>query len=278
MLCQLLGDMASIQELEQQVQLMKKRSLEISAEIRNANKRAKRASGVCNVAQVLHKAGVDGVKPILAKKTVMQLLVLVELAGGPSEWDVVVSYVLGQGRQEKCGQHGFDMWNPEVRRNITAGLQLLYLKVDFSILVASLDDSAKEVMALSKYLVEHRLWWWLVNLNCKKGVKPSTPMLLSKACSFISEKANSEVLENLRGFFLNTEHGGRSALRWVASFKDRWKADLGLLQVGETMELEELRAKVPWHILSQRVPLEKHLPGVPAGFAWACCGHRCTHQ
>ena len=234
--------MATLEELEAQLQALKKRARDNAAEVRNASKRMKRASGAGSLAQVLHQAGVDGVKPVLDKAMVMKLLVLEHLAG----WDVVVCYALGQGRQSKCGQHGFDIWDLVVRRNIVAGLQLLYLKVDFSTLVASLDDSAQEAANLAKYATEYRLWQWLLDLNCKKGVKPSTFQLLSKACTVIPDKASSEVIQNLREFFMNTDHGSRSAFRWAASFKDRWKAKLGSLEVGETLEVSEIQGKVSW--------------------------------
>ena len=238
----LVGHMATLEELEAQIRSLKKRAKEDAAEARNTNKRLKRAGGALCLAKVLHQAGVDGVKPALDKAVVMKLLVLEHLAEG--QWDIVASYALGQGRQAKCGLHGFDIWDVEVRRNIVAGLQLLYLAVDFKVLVASLDDSANEVASLSKYVIEYRLWHWVLDLNCNKGVKPGTFQILSKACTVIPKNASSQVTADLRASFMNTDHGSRSAFRWVASFKDRWHAKLSQLPVGENLEVSSVQAKV----------------------------------
>ena len=85
------------------------------------------AEGIaCN----LIRSGASQVCPKLDKGKSRELLLLLELADFNP--DVVVSYVLGQGRQEAC-QAGFDFWNLEIRQGISAGVMELYNKSDFEL-------------------------------------------------------------------------------------------------------------------------------------------------
>ena len=110
----LVGDMASLQALEAELQEIKKRKASMQAEAARQAKKAKQDRGEGHVARLLHQAGVDNVPPKLSKAVAAQLLVVLELAGFCT--DVVVSWVLGQGRQEKCGKHGLEVWDADARR------------------------------------------------------------------------------------------------------------------------------------------------------------------
>lgn len=208
-------------------------------------KKAKSKSGEGHVARLLCQAGVDNVAPKLAKAVVSQLLVLLELAGFVN--DVVVSWVLGQGRQEKCTNHGLEVWDKEVRKNIATGIELLYLGVPFAMVAAALDCAKEQLSFLSKYVVEYNLWQWLLHLNCDKGVRPENSELLTQACRYIPACLPEVVAASLRGFFLASDsNGARSARRWVASFRQKWDVKVGLLQLGVDIEPTELQSKVSW--------------------------------
>lgn len=238
--------MASLQDLEAQLQAMKKRKAELSADIRKAAKRVRREHGgdsakEAHVAQQLHQAGEKQVGPKIAKGTASQLLVLMTLAG--SCVDAVVSFVLGSGRPEKCRAHKLEVWSTDVRRFIADGLNMWYLSLDFSVVLHALDGPQNQVAKLCRYVVEYYLWMWLLELNCKKGVKPGSTQLLAKAVSFIPLQAPAAVAEYLQSFFQNAADGGRSRRRWIASFRQRWKVKPGLLKVGEDLQPAELLNK-----------------------------------
>ena len=238
--------MASLQDLEAQLQAMKKRKAELSAEIRKAAKRVRREQGCdsakeAHVAQQLHQAGEKQVGPKIAKGTASQLLVLMTLAG--SCVDAVVSFVLGSGRPERCRTHKLEVWSTDVRRFIADGLNMWYLSLDFSVVLHALDGPQNQVANLCRYVVEYYLWMWLLELNCKKGVKPGSTQLLAKAVSFIPSQAPAAVAEYLQSFFQNAADGGRSRRRWIASFRQRWKVKPGLLKVGEDLQPAELLNK-----------------------------------
>ena len=238
--------MASLQDLEAQLQAMKKRKAELSADIRRAAKRMRREHGgdsakEAHVAQQLHQAGEKQVGPKIAKGAASQLLVLVTLAG--SCVDAVVSFVLGSGRPERCRTHKLEVWNAEVRRLIADGLNMWYLSLDFSVVLHALDGPQNQVANLCRYIVEYYLWMWLLELNCKKGVKPGSTQLLAKAVSFIPSQAPAAVVAYLQSFFQNGANGGRSRRRWIASFRQRWKVKPGLLKVGEDLQQAELLNK-----------------------------------
>ena len=253
----LLGPMASIQELEAQLQGLKKRQADSSAEFQKASKRLRRRGngGECvreaHVAQLLHQAGVAQEAPKLARSVVVQLLVLMELCGSCT--DVVVGYVLGQGRPSRCRKHRLESWATEVRRMITGGLELLYLGVPFAMLAAVFDGPETEITSLCRYIIEYHLWHWLLDLNCRKGVKPDSSQLLAKACTLIPALAPASVSESLLSCFQNANNGGRARRKWIASFRQRWGVKPGLLAVGVDLEPGELHDKVTFS-LQPRAP------------------------
>lgn len=164
--------MASVQELEAELEALRKRQVSTKSQLCSVAKRQKVETGESHVAQLLFRAEVEQRAPNLSKTVTSQLLALLDLGGLCN--DLVVSYVLGQGRQERFGDHKMDMWDAEVRRSISAGVELLYLGVPFDAVVSPVNACADEaVAALCKYVVEYRLWHWLVDLNCSKGAKPS---------------------------------------------------------------------------------------------------------
>jgi hypothetical protein len=241
--------MASAQELQAQLEAVKKRKAECDAEIRREAKRAKRrqVGGCCakevHVAQLLHQAGMADSVPKLNKVVMIQLLVLMELVGSCSSLDFVVSFVLGQGRPKRFRNHKLDVWNTDVRRYIAQGLRILYNQVEFGTVVAALDGPQNKIAFLSRYIMEYFLWHWILDLNCKKGVKPGATQLFAKACSLIPSGAPAAVSESLLAFIQSPGHGGRTRRKWLAGFRQRWGVKPGFLKVGVDMEPAEMQHK-----------------------------------
>lgn len=262
--------MASTKVLDLQAQLeaLKKRKAECDAEIRREAKRAKRreGGGCCanelHVAQLLHKAGMADSVPKPNKVVLIQLLVLMELVGSVSSLDFAVSWVLGQGRPKRCRNHSLDLWSTDVRRYITQGLRNLYCNVAFGMLVTVLEGPQNKIGFLCRYIVEYSLWHWLMEQNCKKGVKPGVSQLLAKACAFIPSGAPAAIRQNLVAFFQKNSRGGRSRRKWIASFRRRWGVKPGMLKVGVDLQPAEMRNKAVLPLLSLFV---RH--GFPAQFS-----------
>ena len=225
-------------QLEAQLATLKKREAELNSEIRKHRKQAKVATGAHHVAQVLHKAGVDEATPSLPTHAQKKLLFLMEVSDCCT--DVATSWVLGQGRQTKCRGHGLGVWDGDARRNISASIDLLYLGVPFESVSRSLEGEVCQMKVLCKYAIEYKLYHWLVELNCSKGVAPGISQLLVQACRYIPEKTPETVRDRLKAFFTSGDRGTRY---WVSSFRKRWGVTPGLLRAGEDLEPGQCESK-----------------------------------
>ena len=201
--------MASLQELQARLDELKAEQKRARAERGKEAQRQKRSSGQAHVARILHDAGSANKAPILPKHVASELILLLDLAGfydarvKSSAIEVVASYVLGQGRPEKSGNHGFDdVWDKGTRANICAGVELLYIYTDESLLTPgeyNLNDS--QLSKFCKYSIECRLFTWLLDQNCRKGVLPGTSSLLTQAAEFVPAAAPGHVRTGLRKYF-----------------------------------------------------------------------------
>ena len=263
--------MASPQELELQLQSLQEveaRLKELKAEKkkeqrREAQKRRRSGapkaeaappnedevvvSGAGNVAegvvQQLIYAGTNFVCPKLGKGKARDLLVLLELASG--NYDLVASYVLGQGRQEACNP-GVDIWDAQIRSRIAAGLVELCNGVPFHFLRDLLEIPGNLPYYLCRYVVEYHLYHWMVAQNCDKGVYPDSSLIFAQACTFVPQGAPGSVAERMKAFFLSDSRGSRY---WLTSFKERWDIQIGSHAVGEDLEPGELQSKAAWSLV-----------------------------
>ncbi len=234
--------MASLQELQARVDELKAEQKRARAERGKEAQRQKRSSGQAHVARILHDAGSANKAPILPKHVASELILLLDLAGfydarvKSSAIEVVASYVLGQGRPEKSGNHGFaDMWDKGTRANICAGVELLYIYTDESLLTPgeyNLNDS--QLSKFCKYSIECRLFTWLLDQNCRKGVLPGTSSLLTQAAEFIPATAPEHIRTGLRKYFLNTESS--TARHWVESYQARWDVERAIEETGQDVD------------------------------------------
>lgn len=233
--------MASLAEIEAKLAQLKQEQ---------ARERRKQRQQDSHTAKILHDAGAGNVTPRLAKQVVSELLLLLELSGfyddtlKESAPDVVTSYVLGQGRPQQCRNHNFsDIWDQRVRANIAAGLELLYIHSDFAQVVPGENNGPDAQMTkLSKYVIEHRLFHWLVDQDCRKGVLPGADNLLKQACTFIPSMIPEHISTGLRTYFLNT--ASTTARHWVESYKARWNAEAAINAKGDDVQPDLRDSKV----------------------------------
>ena len=241
--------MASAVEVDHGMEELQQRSVQVARELRLAQQRVRREASQTHIAQELEHSGRQEACPRVDKKQSKILLLLFELANVSS--DVVVSYVLGQGRPERFRSHGLDVWNSDTRRFISDGVELLYLGSPYSLVVGLMEAEDNVKYDLCKYVVEYSLFHWLVKQNCEKGVYPKSDQIFTAACSYLPTGAPCHLQQRLRSFFLG---GDRAARCGLASFKDRWGITIGLPPSGEDLEPKVLERKVPWLGQTPQVP------------------------
>ena len=102
---------------------------------------------------------------------------------------------------------------------------------------------AQPLVRACRYVVEARLYEWLLDQNCHRGVAPSRGQLVKFALSIVPEEPPSEVQRRaekpLRG-------SGRVQRRWLQSFRKNWGAKLGTLQIVQPMPLHQKQEKAGW--------------------------------
>ena len=91
-----------------------------------------------------------------------------------------------------------------------------------------------------RFIVQYRLFGWLKEQNCQRGVAPSRAQLIRYALSVLPEEAppsiQQHVAQPLRG-------SARMQRKWLQSFRQKWDAKLGKLRVAST---------VPQHVKTTR--------------------------
>ena len=236
--------MAAVLDLEAQLASLKRKEADLKAEARRASKKQKRLDGDHHVAQVLHSASVSQKVPKLAKSmlhVICDMLILFQLSDFSNE--VVVSYALGLGRPPRFQNHGYsDMWDSDLRSSLSYGFDLFFTSYDIAFLTDNLANCAdSRLVTLCKYILEYKLFLWMVELNCEKGVHPPTAQLLVQAVRFIPVLAPAAIREKLKAYFSKM---GSTAYQWAASFVERWGLQNAVEQPGEDMEPGLLRTKV----------------------------------
>ena len=233
--------MASLQELEAQLATLKQQEASLLAEAKKEKRKQKLQDN--HVAQVLHDAGCGNVAPKLAKQAASELLLLLELSGfyddtlKASATEVVASFALGKGRPQQCSNHKFsNVWDKSMRANISAGVELLYIHSEL-VVPGEYHGPDAQMTKLCKYVIEHRLFFWLLDQSCRKGVLPGTSSLLTQAAEFIPATAPEHVRTGLRKYFLNTE--STTARHWVESYQARWDVERAIEETGQDVDPSE---------------------------------------
>ena len=101
--------------------------------------------------------------------------------------------------------------------------------------------SWQNLVAGTRFIVEHMLFAWLQRQNVEQDLAPSRLQLVEQALANIS----TLTLEDVKAY-LNTvlASSDRSQRRWLAKFRRRWGARLDILKPCSTLPLEEKQSKV----------------------------------
>ena len=173
------------------------------------------------------------VPPALAThKDKQTVLTLYDLSGQCA--DVVASWLLGQGRSKDSEQVQYDA---ALRQRATAGVEWLFIKSPVEALGSWLDGAPNHSFSLGRYVVEYRLFHWIVDQNCAKGVAPQYKQLRDHAANIVPEALPAPEKAKLVSFFLaNT----RASRYWLVSSRQRWGVKPGALVAGQALEPEDL--------------------------------------
>ena len=93
--------------------------------------------------------------------------------------------------------------------------------------------------------MEHSLYLWIGNQNHDRGVAPSREQILARALSFIPAQAPDEVRVRLRHMLTGAP---RKQRKWLARFRNRWGARIGVLRPGEDVPVALRKQKAAWHV------------------------------
>ena len=240
--------------LENKLSEARKRTLELGRDVERCKKRARKAARTeeKRLDSLLHEWGTNqqgqqepAIPPELHGH-IEVLVVLLELSGFCV--DLVVSWVLGQGNPKKRQGSRFEVWDAEVRHAISAGVEWVYILAPLQVVVSAMSNCDPRLLyELSRFVIEYRLWHWLVKQNCEIGCAPKSSQIFDEVFRF----ANSQLAtllpvalqEELNSFF---QESNRAARYWLVSFRTRWDVKQGKLNVGEDEPPQQLQNKESW--------------------------------
>jgi hypothetical protein len=241
----------AVPALELEIAALKKRKLELSAELRRDSGAAARADQTRKSMQqtlaslVLELGAQSFAEParvsippeLAAHRMKTELLALFELSNHSSE--VAVSWLFGRGRVAVGG----DQRDPEEVELTVAGVEWLYIQTPEHELATAIDSVSGRILQLGRYVVEHHLFQWLVQQNCDRGVAPKSYQLLAEAVKSVPVSMHADAEAKLRDLFQDVR---RATRKWVARFRERWDVKDGMLDAGETLEPKVMEEKAPW--------------------------------
>lgn len=212
---------------------------EISRQIHNLARRRKRA---IVSAEPSCRDGEARVSSQISAVQSRQSLMVYVLAGHSAA--VAVDFMLGRGRP----------WN---RRRCKAAVSIDAEKLRADVEQAFLDapTSALSMLVLdplnhfefddllcaNKYLMEHRLYNWIYAQNHEHGVAPSRAQIIAQALFCIPAQAPERVKDLLSGCLTGAP---RKQRRWLARFRARWGARVGVLRSQEDLPVAVRKQKV----------------------------------
>lgn len=221
----------SLADLQDSCQASQAELLRIRKEIQNAGKRKRRAE----------KTALQEHRPLTAFMKIAAVLVLVFVLADHTV-EVATAFAIGKGRKRRRLLHDAD--------DVQAQIELEYINMPTDKVVDLLSEPLtpqiqRLIIPASKHVVEHRLFQWVVDQNCEKGVAPSG-RLLQEAMKFIPASAPGHVRQSLMDTFGSQ---GRSSRKWLASFRRRWGARIGKMKIRFGMDMSEVREKARGKIM-----------------------------
>ena len=147
------------------------------------------------------------------------------------------SWVLGQGRSKSK----LDQSSAETRQSVAAGVEWLYIFSHQDLLDSLLEAVQGKIYDLGRYVVEYRLFHWLVAQNCSKGIRPKARQVRAEAARSVPAAMPLGDQDKLRKSFLEDT---RLVRKWIEGFRQRWGVKPGTLPAGDLLEPSVLKEKV----------------------------------
>ncbi len=161
-----------------------------------------------------------------------QRVVLVYRFAGQAA-DVTLDFVRGRG-QPRCAT--VELTDEQERTVLSEVAQA-------SVQVAASSCQILEAARAARYVVEHRLYSWLLEQNCNFGVAPSRAQLVRQALLLVPTELSADVRQALR---TGLTSAARTQRKWLVRFRTRWGARLGVLKTEDYVSVEEARQKATW--------------------------------
>jgi hypothetical protein len=145
--------------------------------------------------------------------------------------DVLMVFVLSGHRPavaaeyaNRRSQHSARETSQEARNELEALIEQAYIDTDVDDLASMFDIASSSPQGslayrAAKHCVEQKLFEYVVEQNCKKGVAPCGDLLVGEALSAIPARAPVSVRDKLRRELCGQ---ARSVRKWLASFRKRW--------------------------------------------------------
>lgn len=159
--------------------------------------------------------------------------------------EVATDFILGHGRPRARGKN-FSLPSPSVRQGIAREVEQAFMEAPSSGLVALIENPAEhfefdDLLSAHKYIMEHSLCRWIYHQNHDCGVAPSRDQILTQAVAGISLAAPEQVQAELRKAVSGAP---RKQRRWLARFRKRWGAKIGMLRPQEDVSIDVRKQKV----------------------------------
>lgn len=97
-----------------------------------------------------------------------------------------------------------------------------------------------EAALAARYVMEHRLYAWVLEQNCVFGVAPSRAQLVQQALLGVPTDLSADVKQTVQ---LGLTATARTQRKWLARFRARWGARLGILKTEDSVSVAEARQK-----------------------------------
>ena len=238
----------------------KRELAEFRRQIHNLTRKQKRAAATTGAAssQTPHIA-----TPTQRCEAQNHKALMVYVLGGHSI-GVAVDFVLGRGwRPTKTKIHGACAWERSCARDsISKEIDKAFLEAPMSALVALTLDPLRhfeydDLLYAHKYVMEHALFEWITHQNTCQGVAPCREQVLSQAIACISSEAPWKVRNRLVKLLSGSP---RMQRKWLARYRKRWGAKLGVLRPQECVSVAGRQQKAGCKVKGER----KYLPDFQA--------------
>ena len=97
-----------------------------------------------------------------------------------------------------------------------------------------------EAALAARYVMEHRWYAWVLEQNCVFGVAPSRAQLVQQALLGVPTDLSADVKQIVQ---LGLTATARTQRKWLARFRARWGARLGILKTEDSVSVAEARQK-----------------------------------